>query len=110
MYRATLAKRKIKKGKYIHNFDESSVRVNYPRNEEIIIPISYKEKYTESPKNRQSLIVMEFILVDGRKPPPSIIIVPGKRIMDNWIHDNLEGNEMIYLSKTRYTNNGLSVA
>ena len=93
--------RKIRKGKNIHNFDESGIRVGCPRGEEIVVPIDCKEKCTRSPENRQSLSIIESISADGLKPPPAII-VPGKRIMDSWIHDNLKGDELILLSDTGY--------
>ena len=53
---------------------------------------------------------MESISADGREPPPPAIIVPGKRIMDSWIHDNLKGDELILLSDSGYTNDTLAVA
>ena len=109
-FQAMLAKRRIKRGKNIHNFDESGVRVGCPRGETIVVPIDCKEKYTRSPENRKSLSMMESISADGREPPPPAIIVPGKRIMDSWIHDNLKGDELILLSDTGYTNDTLAVA
>jgi hypothetical protein len=44
----------------------------------IVVSIDCKEKYTESPENRQSLSIMESISADGREPPPPAIIAPGK--------------------------------
>ena len=50
------------------------------------------------------------ISADGKRPPPPLIICPGKRIMESWIHDNLKGSEVIALSPTGYTNESIAVA
>ena len=47
---------------------------------------------------------MEYISADRREPIPPLIIYPGKRIIESWIHDNLKGSEVITLSTTGYIN------
>jgi hypothetical protein len=71
--------------------------------------VNSQEKYTESPENHKSLLIIECISADGREPSPPAIIAPGKRIMDSWVHDNLNSDELILLSDTGYTNNNLMV-
>jgi len=109
-YRATLHKYGIKKAKNIHNMDETGARIGCPAGEEIIVPIDVKEVYTPSPENRKSVTILEAISADGREPPPPLIICPGKRIMESWIHDNLKGSEVIALSPTGYTNEAIAIA
>ena len=87
--------------------DETGARVACPKGEEVVVPIHVKELYTLSPENRKSLTIIETIYADGREPLPPFIICPGKQIMENWIHDNLKGNEVITNSPTGYTNNDI---
>ncbi|RPA96088.1 hypothetical protein L873DRAFT_1791846 [Choiromyces venosus 120613-1] len=82
-YQNTLLKYGIKRAKYIFNMDESGVRIGCPTGEIIIIPTQVKELYTASPENRKSLTIIETICADGREPPPSVIICPGEKIMEN---------------------------
>jgi len=102
--RKKMEERGINRGCYIHNFDETGVRVGCPGWEEVVVPTWIKELYTASPENRKSLTVIESISADGRKPPPAGVICPGKRHMENWYHENLEGGELVHLSPTGYTN------
>jgi hypothetical protein len=94
-YKATLVKYSIRKGKNIHNIDESGVRVGCPKGEEVIIPIEIKEMYTSLLENRKSITIIEVISADGREPPPPFVIYLGKRIIESWIHNNLKGGEVI---------------
>ena len=75
--------------------DKSGARVGYPKGEEVIVPIEVKEIYTSSPENRKSVTIIEAVSADGREPPPPVVICPGKRIIESWIHDNLKGSELI---------------
>jgi hypothetical protein len=45
------------------------------------------------------------ILATSSANSTSLVICPGKQVMDNWIHDNLTGEETITNSPTGYTNN-----
>jgi DDE superfamily endonuclease len=103
-YRQTLDKYGICKPKNILNMDESGARVGCPTREEVVVPIEVKEMYTSSPENRKSLTIIETIKASGNALPP-LVICPGKQVMDNWIHDNLTGEETITNSPTSYTNN-----
>jgi hypothetical protein len=64
-----------------------------------------KEMYTSSPENWKSVTVIETIITDGRDPLPPFIIAPGKKIMENWIAEELVGNESLACCPTGYTNN-----
>jgi hypothetical protein len=108
-YRETLQKYNIKKPKNIHNMDESGARVGCPSGEEVLVPIEVKEMYTSSPENRKSVTIIEVISADGREPPPPMIICPGQKIMESWIHDNLKGGEVIAQSPTGYTNESIAM-
>jgi len=109
-YQNTLAKYNIDKAKYIYNMDESGVRIGCPAGEVVIVPTEVKELYTTSPENRQSVTIIEAICADGRLPPPPVIICPGEKIMENWIHDNLTAAEVITVSPTGYTNENIALA
>ncbi len=89
------------------NIDESGVRVGCPTGENIIVPSDVKEHYTISPENRKSLTIIETVYGDGREPLLPFIITPGAKLMENWILNNLIGNEKIDCSLTSYTNNCL---
>ena len=100
-----MTKYKIDSGKKVLNMDESGVRIACPKGEFIIVPSGITEVYTPSPENRKSLTIIETIRGDGMKPLPPFVITPGKKIMDNWIDQNLIGNETIDCSPTGYINN-----
>jgi hypothetical protein len=68
-----------------------------------------KEKYTPSPENRTSVSVIDDICADGSKPPPPVIVCPGKRHMENWFHESKKGGERIMLSASGYTNEPLAI-
>jgi len=103
------AKYGIVKPKRVMNIDESGARIACPRSEEVVVPIACKELYTPSPKNRQSLTIIETVYADRRPPLPPFIICPGQQIQENWIHDNLKGQETITTSLTGYTNNDVII-
>lgn len=85
--------------------DESGVRVGCPAGEEVVVLLEVIDLYTPSPENRKSVTVFETIYVNGKEPIPPFIVCPGIKIMENWIHDHLTGNEVITTSPTGYTNN-----
>lgn len=104
-YQATLTKYKITKPKYILNMDESGVRVGCPNGEEVVVPNEVVDLYTASPENKKSITIFETIYADGyKKPIPPLVVCPGVKVMDNWIHDYLTGDEAITTSPTGYTN------
>jgi len=69
--------------------DESGARIGCPTGEYVIVPIEVKELYTASPENRKSVTIIETIYTDGRKPLLLFVIAPGKKIIDNWVSENL---------------------
>ena len=103
-YQSILTKYDINQAKYIFNMDKSGVRIGYPTGKIVIVPMELKELYTASSENHQSLTIMETICADGSPPFLLVIICPGEKIMENWIHDNLTGAELIAISPTGYTN------
>jgi len=109
-YQNALSKYNIDKAKYIYNMDEFGVRIGCPAGEVVIVPTEVKELYTSSPENRQSVTIIEAICADGRPPPPPVIICPGAKIMESWIHENLIGAEVITVSPTGYTNENIALA
>jgi len=108
-YRDTLQEYKITKAKNILNMDESGARIGCPKGEDIIVPSDVKEHYSASPENRKSVTIIETISADGKKPIPPFIIVPGIKIMENWITVELVGEERVACTPTGYTNNDLGL-
>jgi hypothetical protein len=104
-----LRKYKIIKAKNVINMDESGAYIRYPGGEYIIVLAEVKEIYTLSPENRKSVIVIEAIYADGSNPSPPFIIIPGQRIMENWIILELIGKKRIATTPTRYTNNEVAL-
>ena len=107
--RELMDEKKIKKASQIWNFDESGVMVGNPTGEQVIVPTDIKEVHGPSPANRKIVTMIEAICADGRSPPPPGIILPGKVFMENWVHENLKGAEVMYLSETGYTNDQIAV-
>ena len=105
-YRQALEFTGIKSGKYIYNMDEKGARIACPAGEEVVVLIGIKEMYVGVPENRLSLTIIECISADGRVIPP-IVIVPGVSIMVRWFHENMTGLEVITVSPTGYTNEGI---
>ena len=70
-----------------------------------MVPSEVKEMYTTSPENRKSVAVIETIVADGREPLPPFIVSPGQKIMENWVTEELVGNERLACTPTGYTNN-----
>jgi hypothetical protein len=86
--------------------DEKGARVCMPAREEVIVPIRIKEMYTGIPENRMSLTIIESISADSQAIPP-VVIVPRVMIMVSWFHENMTGHEVITVSPTGYTNEGI---
>jgi len=109
-YQNTLSKYGINCAKFIFNMEESGIRIGCSTGEIVIVLTHVKELYTVSPENRKSLTIIETICVDRSLPPPPVVISPGAKIMENWIHDNRTGAEVIAVSQTRYTNEKVALA
>ncbi|PMD50980.1 uncharacterized protein K444DRAFT_706738 [Hyaloscypha bicolor E] len=86
--------------------DEKGVRICMPAGEEVVVPIGIKEIYIGIPENRISLTIIKCISADGKAIPP-VVIVPGIMIMVSWFHENMTGHEVITVSPTGYTNEGI---
>jgi hypothetical protein len=108
-YHDTCAKYKIQTGKQVLNIDESSTRLGCPGGKEVIVLIDVDEMHTESPENRKSVTIIKTVYADRREPPPPFIVAPGKKIMENWLEDELKGDERIACTPTGYTNNEIAL-
>ena len=86
--------------------DEKGARIGCPAGEEVIVPTYIKEMYTGVPENCKSLTVIESVSADGRAIPP-VVIAPGWKHMESWFTANMTGYELIPLSPTGYTNEGI---
>ena len=109
-YQHTLSKYGIQQAKYVCNMDKSGVRIGCPTGEIVVVPTEVKAIYTASPENRKSLTIIKTICTDGSTPPPPVVICPGEKIMENWIQDNLSEAEVIAVSPTGYTKEGITLA
>ena len=100
---------KIKHAKNIVNFDETGARVGCAGSEDVIVPTEVMELYQASPENRKSVTICEAIRADGTEPPPPFIIVPGEKVMEAWVAQELVGEERIRPTTTGYTNNEVAL-
>jgi hypothetical protein len=105
-YRPALEATGIRHGINVHNMDEKGARVCMPAGEEVVVPVGIKEIYTGIPENRMSVTVIECISADGRAIPP-VIIVKGVMIMASWFTEKMTGHEVITVSESGYTNEGI---
>jgi hypothetical protein len=64
--------------------------------------------YTRIPENRISLTIIESISIDSKAIPP-VVIVPRVIIIVSWFHENMTSYEVIIVSPTRYTNEGICI-
>jgi hypothetical protein len=85
------------------------VRVGCPSGEHIIVPSSIKEHYILSPENWKPLTIIDTLIADGRESLPPFIITPGKKIMENWLAEELIRTERLAYSPTRYINNQILI-
>ncbi|KAJ5053983.1 uncharacterized protein L3040_000271 [Drepanopeziza brunnea f. sp. 'multigermtubi'] len=67
--------------KDIINFDETGFRIGCPRGTEVLVPRSIQEFYSVSPENRRSVTIIEMINATSQKPVPPMILIQGKRLM-----------------------------
>jgi hypothetical protein len=86
--------------------DEKGCRIACPSGEEVVVPIGIKEMYVGVPENRLSVTVVESISADGKAIPP-LVIVPGRNIMVSWFSENMTEAEVVTVSPSGYTNEGI---
>jgi hypothetical protein len=77
-----------------------------PAGQEVVVLVGITEMYVGIPKNRISVTVIECICANGTAIPP-VIIVPGTMIMGGWFYEKMTGHEVITVSLTGYTNEGI---
>ncbi|KAI1005479.1 hypothetical protein K3495_g2744 [Podosphaera aphanis] len=85
--------------------DETGARVGCP-GEEVVVPKSVSEMYFGSLENRVSITVIETISGAGQKGS-AFVIVLGKKIIENWISEQLENDTWITFSDTEHIPNAL---
>jgi hypothetical protein len=108
-YRPVLKYTKINKARYIHNMDEKGTRLVCPAGQEIVVLVGITEMYVGIPENHISITVIECICANGTAIPP-VIIAPGTMIIGGWFHKKITGHEVITVSDTGYTNEGICMA
>ena len=89
--------------------DELGARISCPTSKYIIILIEVKELYIASPENRKLVIIIKTIYINRYKPLSLFIITSGKKIIDNWILENLVSIEYIKYTSTGYINNNIAI-
>ena len=67
-YQNTLTKYRIQRAKYINNMHKPGVRIGCSTGEIVIVPTHISELYSGSPKNGQSLTIIETICADASTP------------------------------------------
>ena len=88
----------------IWNMDETGFRVGIPGGERVMVPRAVKQLYTPSPENRISITIIEAVSA-ARQKIALVLVVLGKIHIAAWYPQNLDGNELILLSETGYSNN-----
>jgi hypothetical protein len=73
------------------------------------MPIEVKELYIASPENRKLVTIIETIYINRHKPLSLFIIASGKKIINNWISENLVSTEYIKYTSTGYINNNIAI-
>jgi hypothetical protein len=76
--------------------------------EEVIVPRNSTAVYTASPENRKSISIIKTISAAGATIP-SVLILLAKLHMESWDHDSLQGDELLLLSESGYTNEHLAM-
>jgi hypothetical protein len=89
--------------------DKSGARIGCPTSEHVIMSIEVKELYMASPENRKLVTIIETIYADSREPFLLFVITSGKKIMDNWVLENLIRTEHIEYMPTGYINNDIAI-
>jgi hypothetical protein len=89
--------------------DEKGACICMPAGEEVVVPIGIIEMYIGIPENCMLVTVVECISADGQAIPP-VIIVPRVMIMASWFSKNMTGHELITVSESGYTNEGICIA
>ncbi|KFZ19975.1 hypothetical protein V501_00373, partial [Pseudogymnoascus sp. VKM F-4519 (FW-2642)] len=92
----------------IWNMDETGFRIGIPGGERVMVPRAVKQLYTPSPKNRTSITIIEAVSAARQNIAP-VLVVPGKIHMEAWYPKNLNGNELMMLSETGFSNSQLAI-
>jgi hypothetical protein len=100
---------KIKHAKNIVNFDETGTWIGYTGSKDVIVLIKVMELYKASPENRKSVTICEVIRADKSEPPSPYIIIPGEKVIEAWVIQELIGKERIRPTITGYTNNKVTL-
>jgi hypothetical protein len=74
-----------------------------------VVLVSIIEIYVRIPENRISITVIEYICANRIAIPP-VIIALGTMIIGGWFHKKITGYEVITISDTGYTNEGICMA
>ena len=75
---------------------------------EILVPSDIKEFYSISPENRKSLII-ESINAAGHQPPSPLLIMQGRRIMQNWFQEGLPTGTLTEVSKSGFITDKIAI-
>ena len=76
---------------------------------EILVSSDIKEFYSISPENRKSLIIIESINDAGHQPPSPVLIMQGRRIMQNWFQEGLPTGTLIEVSESGFITDEIAI-
>jgi hypothetical protein len=80
------------------NFDEAGFCVGCAKGQWLLVPDDVLELYSLSPENRRSLTVFEAINATGSCPPPPVLVIEGKQLMQPRQQSGQEHVHHIYKS------------
>jgi hypothetical protein len=74
----------------------------------VVVPVGIKEMYIGIPENYILITVIKCICANGTAIPP-VIIIPGTMIIGGWFHPKITGHEILTVSDSGYTNEGICI-
>jgi len=86
------------------------VRIGCLTGEIVIVPTHISELYSGSPKNGQSLTIIETICVDASTPLLLVVISMGGKIIASWVQDNMTGAVVLAVPQMGYPNESSALA
>jgi len=91
----------------IWNFDETGFRIGCLQSQLVFTRVENKAVYISDPENRELVTSMECISADGRSINP-MIIMAGIVFKEKHFDNNLNGQTLLAMSESGYTNDMLS--
>jgi len=93
----------------MYNYDESGFMIGYARSQWIVTKAISRQSYLASSQTRELATVGETISGDG-EVLPLLIVLSGQLHLEGWINNELDGDTLMAISDSGYTNDEISLA